>query len=192
MVTAQNWIILSNALSLIKCSMVWAARNDAVYHISPLLYAENFVSYSGPDNECSVFFFSRQTPLNMRQVSLCFQERFFHSQSSFPSTLAKSTLPAKSLAFSASEGCNLLATSAMTLVLLPNSWLSCGVTWVSATNLAEPQTLKRHASDKGDHDLFHSQSTELSHSGRMRVQDDHVNIQATISTWLHIIWRRVT
>ncbi len=45
-------------------------------------------------------------------------------------------------ALSTSEGCNLLETSAMTLLLLLNSPLSCGVTWGRATNLAEPQTLK--------------------------------------------------
>lgn len=43
---------------------------------------------------------------------------------------------------STSEGCNLSEASVMTLLLWLNSWLSCGVIWVRATNLAEPQTLK--------------------------------------------------
>lgn len=61
----------------------------------------------------------------------------------FPSPWPRThSQPRACSAFSASEGCNLLETSAMTLLLLLNSWLSCGVTWVKATNLVEPQTLK--------------------------------------------------
>lgn len=55
-----------------------------------------------------------------------------------PRTLSQ---PRAHSAFSATEGCNLLETSAMTLLLLLNSWLSCGVTWGRATNLAEPDRL---------------------------------------------------
>lgn len=96
------------------------------------------------DSMCSVCIYRIETLLNMRQVSLCFRGCFFHFQGNALFTPARNThsQPRACSALSSSEGCNLLEASAMTLLLRLNNWLSCGVTWVRAINLTEPQTLK--------------------------------------------------
>lgn len=92
--------------------------------------------------------------------------------------------------FPASEGCNLLETSAMTLLLLLNSWLACGVTWARATNLAEPQTLKGTPPTEVTMICFTVLSLRSLNFGlslRWRIQGDHINIQPTFQHKLYII-----